>query len=164
MKPKHILIVDDEPSFTRLLKINLEARTQHTVAVVNRAHEAIPAAHKQKPDLILLDVIMPGCDGGELAARLAADPRLRDVPVVFLTATVSQAEAHSGAKSGGFPLLAKPVSMPDLLACLARHLGPTVANTRTSAPQPAAAHRLPATDLNRQPASGEGPNLNPPPP
>ncbi len=136
MKPKHILIVDDEVGFTRLLKVNLEARTQHTIAVVNRAHEAIPAAHKQKPDLILLDVIMPGFDGGELAARLQADPSLRAVPIVFLTATVSQTEAHRGVKSGGFTFLAKPVSMPDLLACLAEHLGPTVANSGT--PPPAA--------------------------
>ena len=135
MKPKHILIVDDEPSFTRLLKVNLESRTQHTIAVVNRAHEAIPAAHKQKPDLILLDVIMPGFDGGELAARIQADPLLHTVPIVFLTATVSQTEAHRGVKSGGVTLLAKPVSMPDLLACLALHLGPTVANA-TPPPAP----------------------------
>ncbi len=158
MKPKHILIVDDEASFTRLLKVNLEARTQHTVAVVNRAHEAIPAAHKQKPDLILLDVIMPGFDGGELAARIQADPLLRDVPIVFLTATVSQTEAHRGVKSGGFTLLAKPVSMPDLLACLAQYLGPTVANTGPRAPQaeprtpPQSGTRPP--DLNRNPALG----------
>ena len=129
MKPKHILIVDDEASFTRLLKVNLESRTQHTVEVVNRAHEAIPAARKKKPDLILLDVIMPGQDGGELAARFQADAGLRDVPVVFLTATVSRTEAaHQGMKSGGFTFLSKPISMPDLLACIAQHLGPTVAN------------------------------------
>ena len=136
MKAKHILIVDDEASFTRLLKVNLEARTQHTIAVVNRAHEAIPAAHKQKPDLILLDVIMPGFDGGELAARIQADPLLRAVPIVFLTATVSQTEAHQGLKSGGFTFLAKPVSMPDLLACIAQHLGPTVANSAPGAAEP----------------------------
>ncbi len=136
MKPKHILLVDDEASFTRLLKVNLEARTQHTVTAVNRAHEAIPAAHKQKPDLILLDVIMPGFDGGELATRIQADPLLHDVPIVFLTATVSQTEARHGVKSGGFTLLAKPVSMPDLLACVAQHLGPTVANSPPPAAEP----------------------------
>lgn len=128
MKPKHILIVDDEASFTRLLKVNLESRTQHTIAVVNRAHEAIPAAHKQRPDLILIDVIMPGQDGGELAAQIRADPLLRTVTIVFLTATVSQTEARRGVKSGGFTFLAKPISMPDILACIAEHLGPTVAN------------------------------------
>lgn len=135
MKPKHILIVDDEASFTRLLKVNLEARTQHTIEVINRAHEALLAAHKKKPDLILLDVIMPGQDGGELAARLQADPGLRDVPIIFLTATVSRREAtHQGLKSGGFTFLSKPISMPDLLACIALHLGPTVANSAPPAP------------------------------
>ena len=133
MKPKHILIVDDESTFTRLLKINLETQTSHTVAVVNRAYEAIPAARKQKPDLVLLDVIMPGVDGGELAARFQADPYLRDVPIVFLTATVSRAESEKGLKNGGFTFLSKPVSLPSLLACIAQHLGPTM---RNAAPKP----------------------------
>ncbi|MEN9572160.1 MAG: hypothetical protein RL514_15 [Verrucomicrobiota bacterium] len=160
MKPKHILIVDDEASFTRLLKVNLERHTQHTITVVNRPHEAIPAAHKEKPDLILLDVIMPGQDGGDLAVRMQADPLLRDVPIVFLTATVSQTEAHRGVKSGGFTLLAKPVSMSDLLACLAHYLGPTVANTGPGT-QPPPGNRPP--DLNRSPALGK-PSVNQAPP
>ena len=72
----------------------------------------------------------------EGAPRLQADPLLRAVPIVFLTATVSQTEAHRGVKSGGFSLLAKLVSMPDLLACLAEHVGPTVASS--GSPPPAA--------------------------
>ena len=122
MKPKHILIVDDEASFTNLLKINLERRTGHTVEAVNRAHEAIPAARKHKPDLILLDVIMPGTDGGELAARIQADAFLRAVPIVFLTATVSKNEAGAGGfNSGGALFLAKPISVEALIQCIAEH-------------------------------------------
>lgn len=124
MKPKHILIVDDEASFTRLVKVNLENHTGHTVTVVNRAHEAFASVRQHPPDLILLDVVMPGLDGGELATRLQADPQLSKVPIVFLTATVSRAEAQAGKKSGGFPFLAKPVSLRELLACVAQHLGP----------------------------------------
>jgi CheY-like chemotaxis protein len=155
MKPKRILIVDDEVSFTRLLKVNLEARTQHTIEVVNRAHEALPAARKQKPDLILLDVIMPGQDGGELAARFQADAGLHDVPVVFLTATVSRTEAaHQGMKSGGFTFLSKPVSMPDLLACLERYLGPTLPKPIT----PPTSNRLQTADPNHPPIPGGGSN------
>lgn len=169
MKPKHILIVDDEASFTRVLKVNLEARTGHTVTIVNRAHEAIPAAHKQRPDLILLDVIMPHLDGGELAARIQADPFLRDVPIVFLTGTVSRAEAHQGVKNGGFTFLAKPVSMPDLMACVAQHLGPSMTNAGAAATQagpathPGPATRIHPPDLNRNPALGGVPSQNPPP-
>ena len=123
MKPKHILVVDDETSFTRMLKVNLELHTQHTVVVVNRPHEALAAAHKQKPDLVLMDVIMPGQDGGELAARFQADPFLRGVPIVFLTATVSRAEAEKGLTSGGFPFLAKPVKPMQLRAFLGQAFG-----------------------------------------
>jgi CheY-like chemotaxis protein len=134
MKPKHILIVDDEASFTRLLKVNLEARTGHTVTTVNRAHEALAAARRQKPDLIFLDVIMPALDGGELAAQLQADPGLRGVPIVFLTATVSHHEAAKGVTNSGFGLLAKPVTLAELLACVAQHLGPSLpsASPKTS--------------------------------
>ena len=171
MKPKHILIVDDEATFTRLLKINLEKQTSHTVAVVNRAYDAIPSARKQKPDLVLLDVIMPGMDGGELAARFQADAYLREVPIVFLTATVSRAEADKGLKNGGFTFLAKPVRMPDLLACIAQHLGPTVAPGGTQpqraepAAHPPAANQPHIPDLHAPPAPWSGgPSPNQPPP
>lgn len=160
MKPKHILIVDDEASFTRMLKINLEAHTQHSVVVINRPQEALSAAHKQRPDLVLLDVIMPGLDGGDLAARFQADASLRGVPIVFLTATVSRAEAERGLKSGGFPFLAKPVKLADLLNCVAQHLGPSVANVS----HPPGANNSPrSTALPLKPASGGG-NSNPAPP
>ncbi len=134
MKPKHILVVDDEASFTRLLKLNLETRTGHIVTVINRAHEAIAAARKNRPDLVFLDVIMPTVDGGELAARFQADPVLRGVPMVYLTATVTRGETAKGAKNGGIPLLAKPVSLADLLACVAEHLGPHPAAEGRSQP------------------------------
>ncbi|PAW91512.1 MAG: response regulator [Pedosphaera sp. Tous-C6FEB] len=136
MKPKHILIVDDEASFTRLVKLNLETHTGHTVTVVNRAHEAFASVRLQPPDLILLDVVMPGLDGGELATRLRADPHLSKVPIVFLTATVSRAEAQAGKKNGEFTFLAKPVSLRELLACVAQHLGPPPGKD-SAAPAPA---------------------------
>lgn len=155
MKPKHILVVDDETSFTRMLKVNLELHTQHTVVVVNRPHEALAAAHKQKPDLVLMDVIMPGQDGGELAARFQADPFLRGVPIVFLTATVSRAEAEKGLTSGGFPFLAKPVKLNELLTCLARYLGPTEPRANRAVPAATGAVALPrTTNLPTPPASG----------
>ena len=143
MKPKHILIVDDEVGFTRLLKLNLERLGQHTVTIVNRPHEALAVARKDKPDLILLDVIMPGVDGTKLAENFKADPILWDVPIVFLTATVSQAEsAHKGLQRGGFIFLSKPVELADLEACLAQHLAQPTPNQAqsptpsTQAPRP----------------------------
>ena len=71
---KRILVVDDEPSITRLLKLNLEQTNEYVVRAENDARAAIAAAEEFKPHLILLDVMMPGLDGGELASRFEANP------------------------------------------------------------------------------------------
>src|SRR5689334_14379399 len=116
---KRILIVDDEVSFARMVKLNLEKTGRFDVRAENKPTYAIAAAREFKPDLILLDVIMPSMDGGDIAAHIKADRHLRDVPVVFLTATVSQREAgEGGLNSGGALFLAKPVSVENLIKCI----------------------------------------------
>ena len=118
-----ITIIDDEAGFTRMVKLNLESTGDFEVQEVNWAPAAIASARKFKPDLILLDVVMPNVDGGELAARIQSDGVLRGTPIVFLTATVSIREsAHNGLTSGGFLFLAKPVSQADLVKCINDHL------------------------------------------
>jgi CheY-like chemotaxis protein len=121
---KRILVVDDEVSFTRLLKLNLEQTGGYEVLVENLPTEAVAAARRFKPDLVLLDVMMPGMDGGTLAARLRESPSLESVPIVFLTAAVKKAEVitHQG-QIGGFPFVAKPVEFDELLALLKVHCG-----------------------------------------
>jgi CheY-like chemotaxis protein len=121
---KRILVVDDEPSITRLLKLNLEQTGDYAVATENVSREALSAAERFQPDLMLLDVMMPGLDGGALANQLQASPRLKGVPIVFLTAAVTREEvrAHHGLV-GGQPFLAKPVDLREVVACLERHLG-----------------------------------------
>ena len=120
---KRILIVDDEDSFTRLLKLNLEASGLFTVRAENWAPKAAATAREFKPDLILLDVMMPGMDGGEVAAKIQADPRLSGVPIVFLTAAVKKEEIGSrGGLIGGFPYLAKPLDAEDLIQWIKEHL------------------------------------------
>ncbi len=122
---KRILIVDDEPGFTRLLKLNLEDTGDFLVLIENQAARAFEAAREFKPDLILLDVMMPGMDGGEVSARLQASSSTKSIPIVFLTAAVRKEEIGArGGKIGGFPYLAKPVDLPDLLACIHQHLPP----------------------------------------
>lgn len=119
MEKKRILIIDDEPGFTRMVKLNLEKTGFFEVREENKATYAIPAAREFKPDLILLDVIMPTMDGGDVAAHIKNDRQLRDIPVVFLTATVSQREAGAdGLNSGGELFLAKPVSVETLIKCI----------------------------------------------
>lgn len=121
-----VFVVDDEPGVTRLLKINLEGTGSYKVRTENQPEKALEAAREFYPDLVLMDVMMPGLDGGDLAARFRADPRLRRVPIVFLTATVRHAEVdkHHGI-FGGDRFLSKPVALPEVIECLEEILGPS---------------------------------------
>jgi len=123
-KRKRILVVDDEASITRLLKLNLEETNQYAVRTENDSRVALEAAEQFQPDLILLDVLMPEVDGGQLANQLQASPKLKGVPIVFLTAAATKTEVYArGGKVGGLPFLAKPVDLAEVLACLERNLG-----------------------------------------
>ncbi len=121
---KRILVVDDRASNTRLMKLSLEQTNHYLVREENDAKTALATAEEFQPHLILLDVMMPGMDGGELAARFQRNPQLKAVPIVFLTAAVTKGEvAASGGLRGGFPFLAKPVVLSEVVACLKHHLG-----------------------------------------
>src|SRR5215212_2153512 len=121
---RNILVVDDQPRNTRLLKLYLEQTNDYVVREENDPKAALSAAEEFQPHLILLDVMMPGLDGGELAARMRASLRLKGVPIVFLTAAVTKGEVEAGrGQLGGFPFLAKPVVLSEVLACLKHQLG-----------------------------------------
>lgn len=121
---KKILIVDDEAPTTRLIRLNLEHTGRYEVREENDSLEAINAALEFHPDLILLDVVMPSLDGGDVVARLKTDPKLKNIPVVFLTATVRKSEVDThGGIIGGFPFLAKPISAKELIECIEQQLG-----------------------------------------
>jgi CheY-like chemotaxis protein len=121
LEKTRILIVDDEASFTRLLKLNLDHTGKYLVRAVNRPREALLTASEFEPDIVLMDVLMPECDGGDLAADFQANPKLNRVPVVFVTAAVKPQElaAHGGC-IGGLPFLSKPVQMPAVIDCIER--------------------------------------------
>jgi two-component system, OmpR family, response regulator len=121
---KKILVVDDEPSMTRMLRRNLESTGKYEVRTENSGTAAVAAAREFHPDFILLDVMMPGVDGGEVAARLKEDKTLEKIPVVFLTAIVKQEETTpTGGTIGGCEYLAKPIKAEDLIACIEKHIG-----------------------------------------
>ena len=127
MEPKRILIVDDEAGLTHLLKLALEKTGQYIVQEENDGTAAWHTAREFKPHMIFLDVVMPRIDGGDVASQIRSDPALSKVPVVFLTAIVSQKEAHKqGNAIGGFPFLAKPVTFDALTKCIEQHLGKAV--------------------------------------
>jgi len=121
---KRILVVDDQSRDTRLMKLYLEQTNDYVVREENDPASALSTAEVFKPHLILLDVMMPGMDGGELAARFQASPGLKAVPIVFLTAVITKEEAAaSDGRRGGYPFLAKPVVLSQVVDCLKKHLG-----------------------------------------
>ncbi len=106
---KKILIIDDEEDFAYFVKKNLEAISNYEIIVANRGKKGIQIARKEKPDLILLDIMMPGIDGFEVLKRLKANEKTQDISVIMLTA---KDEDESKIKASGLyceDYLVKPV-------------------------------------------------------
>jgi len=119
---RRILIVDDDANSTHLVKILLERSGPYLVLEENDPTKADQTAHNFKPDVILLDIVMPKIDGGELATQIEADRELHKTPIIFLTALVTHVEAKSGLHIQGRPLVAKPISIPELIDAIEKHL------------------------------------------
>jgi two-component system, OmpR family, response regulator len=119
---KKVLIIDDETAFTNIVKLTLEGRGAYEVCVENNSRQAIATARKFWPDVIVLDVVMPELDGGEVHTQFMADPVLKHIPIIFLTAIVRQKEVdeHAGMIGGSF-YLAKPVSADGLISAIEEH-------------------------------------------
>ena len=128
MNKRRILIVDDEPGITQLLRLNLEKTGHYTVRTENEADKAISAATEFKPDLLMLDVMMPGMSGGEVAGKLRNTRAFKKLPIVFLTAAVKQHEvdARDGV-IGGFPYIAKPLNVKGVIEIIQKNLPEEVA-------------------------------------
>jgi DNA-binding response OmpR family regulator len=123
MKKKRILLIDDEVGFTRLFKLNLEQRPEYEVRVENWPDRALMTAREFRPDLVLLDVIMPRMIGNDVAARLRADMTLRKVPIVFLSAVGGRKSADTSNRAlDGFPYIPKPASLEELIEGIERNL------------------------------------------
>jgi CheY-like chemotaxis protein len=120
-KPR-ILVIDDNRDFTCSAKLGLEGTGRYSVWEENEPARAHQTAQRVLPDLILLDIAMPETDGGEVAARIDSDPTLHETPIVFLTALATKTEARSGLQIQGHPFLAKPISIPELVAGIEQNL------------------------------------------
>ena len=110
-----LLVVDDEPSNVEILCDLLEALDYRTVGA-GSGEAALAAARERRPDLVLLDVMMPGMDGYEVCRRLRADPHTAGIPVVFVTALSGSDDKVKGIEAGGDDFLTKPFSRPVLVA------------------------------------------------
>ncbi len=122
MKRK-ILIIDDEISFTNMVKLVLESTGSYEVRTENNGKEGLSTALEFNPDLILLDIIMPDISGDEVFSKIKASNKLKYTPIVFLTAIVNDKEvkAKEGV-IGGHSFLAKPVGKEKLIDCVEKNI------------------------------------------
>lgn len=118
-----ILIIDDEENFTRLVKLNLEKTGKYEVKIENKGSLGLIAAKEFKPDLILLDVMMPGVDGGDVCNQLKDEKATKNIPIVFLTAVVNEKEIkENNGIIGGHPFIAKPVDTGELIDVIEKNI------------------------------------------
>jgi two-component system, sensor histidine kinase and response regulator len=110
-----VLIVDDEPANVELIVRRLTGNGYETLTASN-GHDAIAAAIKEQPDLILMDVMMPGLDGWQATKLLKADPKTANIPVVFVTARDRPEDVAAGFEAGGIMYVNKPVEPIELFA------------------------------------------------
>jgi len=121
---KKILLIDDEDDFCFFVKNNLERTGEFEVTTTTRGAEGINIARKEKPDLILLDIVMPEISGNEVAGILSSDPLTRKIPLVFLTAVVAEEEvdAESPKIIGGQNFIAKALGTEKIINSIKRVL------------------------------------------
>lgn len=117
---KRVLVADDETGFTTVMKINLENQGDYEVDVVNDPFQIINRVREFKPDILLLDIMMPGKDGGDVMAELRNDPRLSSLPILIITALVESGDASAGSlvETPDGVMLAKPVGTERLIECI----------------------------------------------
>jgi two-component system phosphate regulon response regulator PhoB len=113
----HVLVVEDEDALAQLLKYNLE-KEGYRVSLAADGEEAMVVADEVKPDLVLLDWMLPKAPGIEVCRRLRAKQETRNTPIVMLTARDEESDRIRGLDTGADDYLAKPFSMSELLARL----------------------------------------------
>jgi two-component system OmpR family response regulator len=122
---KKILIIDDDREFTDLLNPALKMHKGYEVRVENNSRNAVEIAHKFKPDIVILDVVMPEIDGGDVHMLFKTDTVLKHTPIIFLTSMVEQSEVEArNGLIGGSRYVAKPVNVPTLIKAISEYLGP----------------------------------------
>src|SRR5262249_38235788 len=121
--PKKILLVEDSATTRLSNRLLITKRTGYTVLPVADGKEALRLAASEKPDLVLMDVMMPGMDGLEVCRRLRKQEATANIPIVLLTFRVGADSVSDGFASGCTAYLKKPVEIDELVSTLRQHLG-----------------------------------------
>ncbi|MFH1458843.1 MAG: response regulator [Candidatus Omnitrophota bacterium] len=118
--PAKVLIIDDEENLCSFLKKNLELIGKFKVFTANNGQAGIALAKSEKPDIIILDIMMPQMAGPEVADILKARPETKNIPIVFLTAIITKEEIgiNEIRQIGGCNYIAKPVETDKLIECI----------------------------------------------
>ena len=120
--PKKILIVDDEPDLLEMVQISLETEGYECIVAYD-GFRALERARKERPDLIILDVMLPGLNGYKVCRLLKFDEKYTQIPIIMLTAEVQQADRLLGEETGADYYMTKPFEPDKLLAKVAELLG-----------------------------------------
>ncbi|MEI7752619.1 MAG: response regulator [Candidatus Omnitrophota bacterium] len=112
---RSILIVDDDVDASQMVKMILEKTGLYAVSICNRGSEALTIVQSSRPELVLLDIMMPDADGTDIADQIQKDQSLVLTKIVFMTSLVSQNEVTHQSVIGGHPFIAKPISGEALL-------------------------------------------------
>jgi DNA-binding response OmpR family regulator len=111
---KKILVVDDDPYILMSLEF-LMKKGGHEVMIARNGTEALEAIHRSKPDLVLLDIMMPDVDGYSICKEIKSTKGLKDIIVVFLSAKTQEADIQKGLKLGAAKYISKPFSTRELM-------------------------------------------------
>ena len=108
MLMKRIMLCDDEPHIVEGLRYLLRS-AEREIVVTHSGEEALQAITSQRPDLLIVDIMMPGMSGLEVVSTLRANPKTRDLPIIILTAKGQASDANMAQEVWGTPVMAKPL-------------------------------------------------------
>jgi len=114
MEPAHILVIEDDDIVARTIERSLRG-DEFRVTLTNSGVEGLKVARRRPPDLVILDIIMPGMDGYAVCREMRADPLLSSIPILFLTAKIKDEDKIAGFNAGGDDYLCKPFNIDELI-------------------------------------------------
>ena len=115
MEPAHVLVIEDDDIVARTIERSLRG-DEFRVTLTHSGVEGLKTARRRPPDLVILDIIMPGMDGYTVCREMRSDPLLVDIPILFLTAKIKDEDKIAGFNAGADDYLTKPFSVDELMA------------------------------------------------